>query len=103
MSDVWVVVLVVGAATITLKGLGPVFLGGRELPGAVMAVVRLLAPAVLSALVVVQVLGGDGEIVVDERLVGLAAGAAALILRAPLLVVVAVAAAATALTRLLTG
>jgi branched-subunit amino acid transport protein len=103
VSDVWVVVLVVGAATIALKGLGPVFLGGRELPGAVMAVVRLLAPAVLSALVVVQVLGGDGEIVVDERLVGLAAGAVALIFRAPLLLVVAVAAAATAVTRLLTG
>jgi branched-subunit amino acid transport protein len=103
MSDVWLVVLVVGAATITLKGLGPVFLGGRELPAAVMGVVRLLAPAVLAALVVVQVLGGDEEIVIDERLVGLAAGAAALILRAPLLLVVAVAAAATAVTRLFIG
>jgi branched-subunit amino acid transport protein len=103
VSGEWVVVVVVGVATIALKGLGPVVLGGRELPGAVMAVVRLVAPAVLAALVVVQVLGGDEEIVVDERLVGLAVGAAALILRAPLLLVVVAAAAATAVTRLLTG
>jgi branched-subunit amino acid transport protein len=103
VSEAWVVVLVVGAATIVLKGLGPVFLGGRELPEAVMSVVRLLAPAVLAALVVVQVLGGDGEIVADERLVGLAAAVVALVFRAPLLLVIVVAAGATAVTRLLIG
>lgn len=83
-----------------MKALGPVLLGGRELPRRVMAAVRLLAPAVLAALVVVQALGGDRQIIVDERLVGLGAAAIALFLRAPLVVVVIVAAATTALLRL---
>jgi branched-subunit amino acid transport protein len=103
MSDAWPVVLVVGAATVAIKAIGPVVLGGRELPTSVMSVVRLLAPAVLAALVVVQVVGGDRAIVVDERLVGLAAALIALSFRAPLLVVVVAAAAATALTRLALG
>lgn len=103
MSDAWLVVVVVGVATMALRAVGPVFLGGRELPTSVMAVVRLLAPAVLAALVVVQVLGGDEEIAVDERLVGVAAAAVALVLRAPLILVVVIAAAATALTRLALG
>jgi branched-subunit amino acid transport protein len=103
MSDAWLVVLAVGAATVAIKAIGPVLLGGRELPTPVMSVVRLLAPAVLAALVVVQVVGGDRAIVVDERLVGVAAALVALLFRAPLLVVVAAAAAATALTRLALG
>lgn len=32
MSDVWVVTGVVAAATIALKAVGPVLLGGRSLP-----------------------------------------------------------------------
>jgi branched-subunit amino acid transport protein len=103
MSDAWLVVLVVGAATVAIKAIGPVLLGGRKLPTPMMSVVRLLAPAVLAALVVVQVAGGDRAIVVDERLVGLAAALVALLFRAPLLVVVVAAATATALTRLALG
>jgi branched-subunit amino acid transport protein len=103
MSDAWLVVLVVGAATVAIKAIGPVLLGGRELPTPVMSVVRLLAPAVLAALVVVQVVGGDQAIAIDERLVGLAAALIALLFRAPLLVIVVAAAAATALTRLALG
>jgi hypothetical protein len=66
----------------------------------VTGVVELLAPAVLAALVVTQVVGGDREIVLDARLVGLGAAVVALLLRAPLLVVVIAAAVATALVRL---
>jgi branched-subunit amino acid transport protein len=77
-----------------------VLLGGRPLPEHVTGVVELLAPAVLAALVVTQVVGGDREIVLDARLVGLGAAVVALLLRAPLLVVVVVAAVATALVRL---
>jgi branched-subunit amino acid transport protein len=103
MREAWVVVLVVGVATIAIKGIGPVLLGGRELPAGVMSVVRLLAPAVLAALVLVQVVGGDRQIEIDERVLGLAAAAVALLLRAPIVIVVLVAAAATAVTRLLLG
>lgn len=102
MSGVWVVVLVVGAATVALKAVGPVLLGGRELPAPVTGIVGLLAPSLLAALVVTQAVGGsEREVVADARLVGLAAAVAALLLRAPLLLVVVAAAAATALARAL--
>ena len=101
MSPVWTVVVVLGAATIAIKATGPVLLGGRALPPRIASVVELLAPAVLAALVVTQVVGGDRELVLDERLAGLAAGAVAIALRAPILAVVVVAATATALLRAL--
>jgi branched-subunit amino acid transport protein len=100
VSEVWIAVGLVGAATVALKAVGPVLLGGRPLPDHLTGVVALLAPAVLAALVVTQVVGGDREIVLDARLVGLGAAILALLLRAPLLVVVAVAAVATAGVRL---
>jgi branched-subunit amino acid transport protein len=99
VNEVWLVVALSGAATVLLKATGPVLLGGRELPPKVVGVVGLLAPAVLAALVVTQVFADDRDLVVDSRLVGLAAGAAAVLARAPLIVVVVVAAASTAIVR----
>ena len=101
MSDAWIVVVAVGAATVLLKSVGPVLLGGRPLPDHLTGIVALLAPALLAALVVTQAVGGDEEIVLDARLVGLGAAVVAILLRAPLLAVLVAAAGATALTRLL--
>ena len=101
MSDVWLAVAAVGVATCVLKSAGPVLLGGRALPDRVDGVVALLAPAVLAGLVVTQVVGGDRELVVDERLAGLAAAAVALRLRAPTLAAVVAAAGVTAVLRAL--
>jgi len=100
VSAVWLVVLVVGVATVALKATGPVLLGDRTLPEPVARVVSLLAPVLLAALVVTQTVGGDNELVLDARLAGVGAGAAAIAARAPLPAVVVVAAAATALVRL---
>ena len=100
MSDVWLVVALVGAGTVVIKGAGPVLLGGRPLPARVTSVIELLAPAVLGALVAVQTFGAGQGLVVDERVIGMAAAGLALWKKAPLLLVVAVAAAATALARL---
>ncbi len=99
MNTVWLVVLVVGAATIAFKATGPVLLGGRTLPPAIAEVVALLAPVLLAAPVVTQAVGGDDELVLDARLAGVGAGAVAIAARAPLPAVVVVAAAATALAR----
>jgi branched-subunit amino acid transport protein len=101
VSSVWIVILLVGATTVCLKAVGPAVLGGRELPPALSAVLFLLAPALLAALVVTQAVGGDREIVLDERLLGIAAAAVAIVLRLPLLAVVIVAAAVTAGVRAL--
>jgi branched-subunit amino acid transport protein len=100
VSTAWLVVLVVGAATVLLKAAGPVFLGGRALPPRALALVELLAPVMLAALVVTQVVGGDEELVFDERVAGLAVAAAAILLRAPLVAVMTLAAVTAALLRL---
>jgi branched-subunit amino acid transport protein len=96
----WVVIAVVGAVTVAFKASGPVLLGQRTLPPRVTALVEVLAPAMLAALVVTQAVGGDRELVLDERLAGVAAGGVAVALRAPLLVVMATAAAVAAAIRL---
>jgi branched-subunit amino acid transport protein len=101
MTAAWVVVIVVGVATMALKAVGPLVLGSRELPARFTGVIALLAPALLAALVVTQTLGDGEGFVVDERLAGVAVGAGALALRAPLLAVVVVAAAVTAAVRAL--
>jgi branched-subunit amino acid transport protein len=100
LSSTWLIVLVVGVATVILKGLGPVVLGGRNLPPQVSGVMQMLAPALLAALVVTQAFGGDRKLIFDERLLGIAAAIVAIRLRAPLLAVVVVAAGVTALVRL---
>jgi branched-subunit amino acid transport protein len=96
----WLVIAIVGAVTILFKASGPVLLGDRELPPRVAALVEVLAPAMLAALVVTQTVGGDRELVFDERLAGVVAGAIAVRLRAPLIVVMVVAATTAALIRL---
>jgi branched-subunit amino acid transport protein len=100
MTDTWLVVALVGAGTVAIKAAGPVLLGGRPLPERLTRVVELLAPAVLAALVAVQTFGEGESLVVDERLLGVAAAGIALWRKAPLLVVVIVAAATTAIARL---
>jgi branched chain amino acid efflux pump len=99
LTTVWLVVALSGAATILIKATGPVLLGGRELPRRLVGVVGLLAPAVLAGLVATQVFADDQDLVVDARLVGLTAGAATVVVRAPLIVTVVIAALATAIVR----
>jgi branched-subunit amino acid transport protein len=101
VSEAWAAVIVIGVATIAIKSAGPLLAGGRELPGPVADVVGLLAPAVLAALVVTQTVGGDEELVFDERVAGIAVASVAIALRAPILVSVATAAVVTAVLRLL--
>jgi branched-subunit amino acid transport protein len=103
MSPAWVVVVLVGIATIAIKALGPVLLGGRPLPDRVGGVVGLLAPALLAALVAINTFGVGQRLTVDSRALGVAAAAVALRLRAPVLVVVVVAATVTATSRAVTG
>lgn len=99
MTDAWVAVLVVGAAAMVLKAAGPVAVGGRELPPRAVGLVGALAPALLAAFVVTGTFGGDREIVLDARALGLAAAAVCVAMRAPLLLGVVAAAVVTALAR----
>jgi uncharacterized membrane protein len=100
MSAVWVLIGVLCAGTVALKAAGPVTVGARRLSPRVAAVIGLVAPALLAALVAYETLTpGRPGLEVDARLVGLAAAAGAIALRRSMLVVVIVAATATALAR----
>ena len=101
-TAIWLAVLGTDLCCYLLK------LAGLSVPASVLErplvarVADLIPVALLSALVAVQVLAGDGALVVDARLFGLAVAVVLLLLRAPFLVVVFGAALAAALLRLLT-
>ena len=103
MSGTWTVVIAVSVITVGIKALGPMLLGGKQLPPRIGDVVGLLAPALLAALVAVNTLGGDRELVIDARLPGVLAAAVAIKLKAPVLIVIVIAALVTAGVRAATG
>jgi branched chain amino acid efflux pump len=97
MSDVWLTVWGLMVTTAVIKASGPMVLGGRDLPAWSRRLIALLAPAVLSALVVTQTFGDpDGSLVLDERAAGVLGAAAVLLLRGPVLLAIVTAAAVAA-------
>jgi branched-subunit amino acid transport protein len=68
--------LIAGCALVTyaIKGIGPLALGGRDLPVWFTSVVILLAPALFAALVATQALANGGHLAVGADTVGVAAG-----------------------------
>jgi branched-subunit amino acid transport protein len=68
--------LIGGCALITfaIKAAGPVALGGRDLPRWFTGVVVLLAPALLSALIVTQALADGDRLAVGADTAGVLAG-----------------------------
>jgi branched-subunit amino acid transport protein len=70
------VAVIAGCAAVTyaIKGIGPLALGGRDLPLWFTSVVILLAPALFAALVVTQALADGERLAVGADTVGVAAG-----------------------------
>jgi hypothetical protein len=99
MSDVWITIGVLAVSSALIKASGPVVFGGRTPPRVALAVISLLASALLAALVITQTFADDQELVLDARAAGVGAAAAALALRASLVVTMVCAAAVTALVR----
>ena len=102
MTDVWIAIGVLTVVCFTIKAVGPVALGGRDLPRAAERLIVLLPAALLSALVVVQTFASGRELVLDARAAGVAAAVVAVALRASVLVVLLVAALTAAGLRALT-
>ena len=95
----WAGVIALSAGAYVLKAVGAL-LGDRiDARAAERLSLELVVVAVLSALVVVQTLGGRHELVVDARLPAVALAALLVWLRAPFLVVVVAAGAVAALLR----
>jgi branched-subunit amino acid transport protein len=102
MSTAWVTIAVLTAGTVAIKSIGPVALGGRELPPRLSGVVARLAPSLLAALVVVDTVGTEPRtLTLDWTAAGLVAAAVALLARLPMFVVVVIAAVVTAAARAL--
>jgi branched-subunit amino acid transport protein len=95
-TQVWVLILGLAALTVLIKALGPVLLGGRELPPWFSRVVVLMAPALLSALVVTSVFATGRSWSVGAHTVGVAVAALMLWRRCSLVLCVVVAVLVTA-------
>ncbi len=102
MTEVWITIGGLAIATFAVKAAGPVIVGGRELPDAAYAVISLLAPALLTALILTDTFARDQDLTVDARAAGVACAGVAVALRAPLVVIVVVAAAGAAAVRAIT-
>ena len=103
MSALWVSIVAVTLASAAIKAAGPILAGGREIPLRANAVLVLLTPALLTALVITGTFGEGGHLELDEKALGVGAAAVTLALRAPVLLAVVLAALVTALARLFLG
>ena len=98
-SSLWLLIVSTAVVTAVIKALGPVVLGGRQLPAAVTKVLVLLPAVVLAALVATSALADGPVLQVDARTAGVAVGGVLLWQRRPLLLAVVAAAAVTAVLR----
>ena len=99
MTAIWTSIAVVAVANFVIKAAGPVLIGGRELPRPVVAVIALLGPALLTALVIVGTFSEGSDLTVDAQAAGVAVAGGAALLRAPMLVALALGALTAALLR----
>lgn len=104
MSETVLLIIGLALASAALRVSGPLLLGQRALPPWAGPVLTVLPGALITALIVVQVLGPSDSVTVDERLIGLAA--AGLVLwwrRSAVIPALIVAAVTVALIRALLG
>jgi branched-subunit amino acid transport protein len=69
---IWLLIAGCAVVTAAIKAAGPIALGGRELPDRFNAVIALMAPALLAALVVTAALANDDEWAIGADTVGVA-------------------------------
>ena len=98
----WLLILVLAVGTVLMKTLGPVLAGGRQPPAALTRVVALVAPAVISALIVTGTFTHGQQLVIDARAAGVGVAAVALWFRVPAVLAMLMAAIVCALLRLAT-
>lgn len=99
MSGTWVMILACAGVTFAIKAAGPVALGGRALPGWFDAIVKLLAPALLAALVATHVFADGDELGVGANTAGVAVAGVVMLRTRSIIACVLTAAVVTALLR----
>ncbi|CAA9371275.1 MAG: hypothetical protein AVDCRST_MAG32-597 [uncultured Nocardioides sp.] len=95
-TQVWGLILGLAALTALIKAMGPVLLGGRALPPWFSRVTVLMAPTLLSALVVTSLLAAGRSWSVGAHTVGVVIAALMLWRRCSLVLCVVVAVLVTA-------
>lgn len=98
---IWWTIAGCTVVTVAIKGIGPIALGGRDIPPRLTGVIALMAPALLAALVLTSTFAVGDEWRVGANTAGVAVGGVILWRRGPLLVAVIAAVAVTALLRAL--
>lgn len=98
---IWVLIAATAVVTVLIKAAGPLVLGGRELPARPAAVIALLPPVLLAALVVTAALADGRRLGVDASTAGVAVAGLLIWRGRPLLLAVVLAAAVTAVIRAL--
>ena len=72
-GELWILVAGCALVTFAIKAAGPLAFGGRDLPPWFAAVVALMAPALLAALIVTESLADDERLHVGADTAGVAA------------------------------
>lgn len=98
-ATIWWTIAGCTAVTAIIKGIGPVALGGRDLPPRLTGVIALMAPALLAALVLTSTFAVGNEWRVGANTVGVAVGGLILWRRGPILMAVLAAVLVTAALR----
>ena len=96
---VWVLIAALAVATALIKAVGPVLVGGRELPARAAGVIALLPAVLLAALVVTSTFAEGRQLQVDASTAGVAVAAVMIWQRRPLLLTVLAAVVVTAAIR----
>ena len=97
----WGLIIACAAITVAIKAAGPIAFGGRDLPPRFASVIALMAPALLTALVVTAAFADGEEIAAGADTAGVAVAGLALWRGANVIVGVLLAAAVTAALRAL--
>jgi branched-subunit amino acid transport protein len=95
-ATTWALIGLCAVVTAAIKAVGPVALGGRDLPGWTVRVISLMAPALLAALVCVSALADGDRLAIGADTAGVAVAGVALWRGASIVAGVAIAAAVTA-------
>jgi len=98
-GEVWLLIGALVLVTAATKAVGPVFVGGRELPAWCTGVIALMAPSLLAALVATAVFADGQRLSLGADSVGVGVATVLLLLRVPLVVVCVVAVLVTVALR----
>lgn len=95
-GELWALIAGCAVVTALIKAVGPVAFGGRDLPERIAAVIALMAPALLVALVVTQALADGERIKIGADTAGVAMAGLVVLRNGSIMVAVAVAVVVTA-------